>query len=160
MYLERCACPRSSHTRNHGGVTPSVRYEESSRQNFVRLVQSHAKGGLVLVHPVPRIMLEGLRPFGLKSHEMRACPRASTTRNQASETLTVQYEVASETCPRPSITSNQAGGTSSVNFNVVRKVSISSFVWFEETSRRGFVPLVRCHAKGMLVLIRRVQGIK
>ena len=160
MNSERCACPRSSGTRNHGGVTSSIWYEESNRQNFIRLVQSRAKGGLVLVHLVPGIMLEELRPSGLKSHEMRACPRPSTTRDQASETLTVRYEVTSETCPRPFVTSNQADGTSSVNFNVVRKVSISSSVWFEESSRQDFVPLVQCHMKDVLVLIRQVRGIK
>ena len=160
MYRERCACPRSFGTRNHGGMTSSIRYEECSRQNFVRMVRSHAKGGLVLIHPVPGIMLKGLRPSGLKSHEMRACPHPSATRNQASETSTVRYEVASEMCPRPSVTSNQVGGTSSVNYNVVRKVSISFSIWFVQTSRQDFIPLVRCHVKGVLVLIRRVRGIK
>ena len=144
-----------------GGLALSVRYDESCKLDIVYLVRSRAKGGLVLAHPVSGIMLERLRPSGLKSHERRACPRCpSTMRNQASETLTVRYKVTSETCPRPFVTSNQAGGTSSVNYNVVRKVSISSSIWFEETSRRDFVPLVRCHAKGVLVLIRRVRGIK
>ena len=145
MSRERCTCPRSSGTRNHGGVTSSVRYkvvryeglsssvkyEESSRQNFIHPVRSHMKGGLVLVHPVPGIKWEGLHLFASKSHEMRACPRPFATRNQASETLTIRYEVT-------------------------RMEGLSSSVRYEESSRWDFVHQLRCRAKGRHILFHPV----
>ena len=81
MSRERGACPRPFGTWNVVGGTSSVRYEdtrkdnlcssvwyeESSRLDYVRQVQSRAKGELVIVHPVRGINQAGLRPSGMKS---------------------------------------------------------------------------------------------
>ena len=50
----------------------SVRYEESSKWDFLRPVRSRAKGKFVDVHPVRGIKWKGLRQSGTKSCEMRA----------------------------------------------------------------------------------------
>ena len=80
-------------SRAIGGHLISVRYEESSMRDFVRPVRSHVKGGLVLVCPVREIKLAGLRPFGTKSCERRACPHMFGTRNRAGYTSSIHYEV-------------------------------------------------------------------
>ena len=98
---------RLSGTKSHkGSFSMSVRYEQSSMQDFVHLVRILMKLKLVLIRPVPGITWEGLRPFGTKSRKMRACPCHSGTRNQAS-------------------------GTSYVWFKVARKESMSSSYWYE-----------------------------
>ena len=125
---ERSASPRPSGTMNQAGRTSSVRYEgvrmestssfvryeESSRQNFVCLLRSRAIGMLVLVRLVRGIKSAGLRPYGTKSHEGRACPCLTSRRNQS-------------------------GGTSSIRYEVVQKESLSSFVRYEESRRWDFV---------------------
>ena len=45
----------------------SIKYEESTRQDFVRPERSHAIGGYIIVRPVRRIKHTGLRPFDMKS---------------------------------------------------------------------------------------------
>ena len=70
-----------------------VRYEESSRQDFIHPVHRLVIGGLVLIGPVRGIMHAGLRSFGLISHEKGACPHQYGTRNHAGCTLSVRYEV-------------------------------------------------------------------
>ena len=82
--------------------------------DFVRPVRSRAKGEQVLVRPVQGITLAGLRPSGTKSHEMKACPLLSGTRNQA-------------------------GGTPFVCYEVARKEGMSSTNWYVELSRRDYV---------------------
>ena len=57
---------------------------------------------------------EGLRPSCTKSCGRRACSYLSVMRNQV-------------------------GGTSSVRYEVVRTESLSSFVWYEESSKLEFV---------------------
>ena len=101
-----------------GSLSSSVRYEESSMLEFVRLGRSHVKQKLVLVCPVPRLKWEGHRPFGTNSHEMRTCPRPSDTRNQSGRNSSVRYEVA-------------------------RMVSLSLSIRYEETSWLDFISLVR-----------------
>ena len=105
---ERRASPCPSGTWNIAGVISSVwfevsqkvclsssfRYKESSKWDFVRLVQSHAKGEHVLVRLVQGITLARLRPSGMKSRKMKAYPLPSDTRNQAGGTPFVRYEVA------------------------------------------------------------------
>ena len=126
---ERRACPHLSGIRNHAGGTssicnevtrketmsPSVRYEESSRQDFVRLVCSRAIGGHILVRLVRGNMHAGLHTFGTKSRERRACPRLSGMRNQAGGISFVQYEVARNgSSSLPVWERDQAGGPLSV----------------------------------------------
>ena len=76
----------------------------------------------------------GIHSFGTKSRKRRACPRLSNTRNQAS-------------------------GTSYVRYDVTRKESLSSSIRYVESSRRDFVHLVRRRAKGELVLVCPIRGI-
>ena len=123
LSCERKACPLSSGTRNQAGSTSSVRYEvvrkmclsssiqcrESSRQHFVHLIRCCAKGGLALVHQVRGIKQAGLRPSGMNWREWRAYPPESGTRNKARWTSSVQYDVA-------------------------QMESLSSFVWYKESS--------------------------
>ena len=90
---------------------------------------------LVLIRPVPEIKCEGVRPSSTKSRETRACPRPSRTKNQASGTLSVWYEV-------------------------VQKDGLSSSVWNEESSRQNFIHPLRSHVNGEYVLLRLVRGIK
>ena len=66
-----------------------VRYEKSSKRDFVHLVRSHVIRGHVLVCLVRRIKHAGLHPFGTNSRKRRACPRPSGTRNHASWTSSV-----------------------------------------------------------------------
>ena len=115
--LERTACPcpfgswnnagRTSYVWNEvarmEGLSTSIRYEESSRQNFIHLVQSYSKGGFVLIRlvrcrvkgklvlfrSVRGIKLAKLHTTGPKSCEWRACPCQSGTRNQAGGTSSV-----------------------------------------------------------------------
>ena len=42
-------------------------------------------------------------------------------------------------CPRPFGTRNQVGGTSSVLYEVVRKESLSSSIWYKESSTQDIV---------------------
>ena len=63
-------------------------------------------------------------------------------------------------CPHPSSMGNQAGWTSSVRYEVTRKESLSTSVWYDESSRRDFVHQVQSSVKGELVLVRPVLGIK
>ena len=105
---ERKPCPFPSSMRNQARETSLIwydvarkecmssfiRYEESSRCDFVCPERSRALGGLVLVCLVRGIKLAGLRPFGTKSRDWRACPRPSCRINQANGTSSVQYEVA------------------------------------------------------------------
>ena len=128
---DRRAHPRLSGTRNQAsgtsfdryvivrkeGKSSSIRYEKSSKQDFVRLVQSHVKEVLVLVHLVRGIKQAAVRPSGTKSRERRACPRPSGNRNQA-------------------------GGTSSIMYEVVRMEGLPSSVRYEKLSTLDFVCLV------------------
>ena len=54
---------------------------------------------------------------------------------------------------------NQAGRTSPDWYDVGRKVCLSSFIGYEESSRLDFVRSVRSHAKGGLDLVHPVRGI-
>ena len=141
-----CAYPCPSVMRNQAGGTSSIRYEvkrkesmtssfhneESSRRDFIRLIGSRAIGGLVLVRLVRGIKQAGLRQSGMMSHDRRACPCHSSTRNQASWTSSVWYEV-------------------------VRKAFMSSSVLYDESSRRDFVRPERSFVKGGLHLVRMVR---
>ena len=94
---ERRACPRPFCTLNVVGrassiryedarkqnLSSSVRYDESSRRDFVRLVRSCVIGDLVIVYPVRRINEVELCPSCMMSRERIACHRPSNTRNQA-----------------------------------------------------------------------------
>ena len=55
---------------------------------------------------------------------------------------------------------NQACEISSVLYEVTQKECLTLFVQYEESSRLDFVSLVRRHAKGELVLVLSVRGIK
>ena len=79
--------------------------------------------------------MAGLRPSGSKSLERCACLRPSGTRNQAS-------------------------GTSSVRYEVAQKESMSLSVRYEESRRQDFVRPVQSHTKGKFVLFHPVRGIK
>ena len=191
-------CPRPSDTSNLSGgnssvryevarklsLSSSIRYEDSSRQDFVRLVRSHVERKLVLVRPVQGFKWERLRLFGTKKRKKRACPRPFGTRNQSSGTSSIWYEVAQmeglplfvlyegikhaglrlsrmksrerSAYPRPSGTRNQVGRTSSIRYKDVRKENLSSSVRYEETSRRDFVSPVPSHVEGEIVLVRLV----
>ena len=90
-----------------------VRYEESSRWDYICLLQSRSNGGLVLVHLVRGFKQAGLRPSGMKSCESIACPHPSGARNQAGGTSSVRYEVARKESLSPFVRcANQVGGTS------------------------------------------------
>ena len=78
-----------------------------------------------------------------KSCNWRAGPRPFSTRNQACRTSSAWTRIA---CPRPIGTRNQAGGT--------------SFVQYEKLRGRDFDRLVRKCAKGKLVLVYTLRGIK
>ena len=141
-------------TRNEG-LSSSIQYEESSKRDFVRPIRSCAKGWLVLVRLERGIKQAGLRPSVTKSCDRNACPRPAGTRNQASGTTSIQYEVVqgellhvcplrgiklavlrtSSTksrewwaCPRLSDTRIQLGGNSSVRYKVKREECLSSSV--------------------------------
>ena len=116
-------------------MSSSVRHGESRWRDFVCLLRSRSKGGLVLVRLVRGIKQVGLRPFGTKLCEWRACPCSSGTRIQS-------------------------GKTSSVRYEVTRKESLSYSDGCEESSRQDFVCPVQSCVKGGLVLVRPVQGIK
>ena len=104
---ERRTCTRLSDKRNQSGrnslvryvvarnesLSSSVRYEESSRRDFICPVQSGAKRKLVIVRRVPGIMREGHCPSVTKSPKRTASPRPVGTTNHASETTSLQYEV-------------------------------------------------------------------
>ena len=146
---ESSACPCPTSRRNQVGGTSSiryggaqkeslsssVRYEESRWWDFAYSIRSHAKGGLVLVRQVQRIMQVGLRPSGTTSREWRASPPPSGMRNQAGKSSSVRYEVE-------------------------RKKGLSSSVQYEESSRLYFVRPVRSHTKRELFLVLPVQGMK
>ena len=69
-------------------------------------------------------------------------------RNQAGGTSSTQYKVHKrKPCPCPSGTWNKAS-------------SLSSFVMYDESSRRDFIRLVRSRVKGGLDLARTVRGIR
>ena len=195
---ERRTCPRLSDTRNLSGGHSSIRYEvaqklclslsiwyeDSSKQDFVRLIRSRVKRKLVLVRLVQGFKWERLRPFGTMKREKRACPRPSSTRIQASGTSSIRYKVTRmeglslfiqyegikhtglhlssmksrkrSAYPRPSSTRNQVGGTSSVRYEDVRKENLSSSVRYEETSRRDFICLAPSRLKGEIVLVHLV----
>ena len=123
MSREQRACPRLSGTRKQSGGNSTV------------LVRSHAKGGLVLVRPVRGTKQAGLRPSGTKSRETKACPRPSSTRNQA-------------------------GGTSPDRYEVMQSEGLSSSVRYEKLSKRDFVRLVQSYGKGWLVRFCLARGIK
>ena len=146
---DRRTCPRPSDTWNQSGGNSSVRYEvernvslpssvwyeESSWLDFVRLVRSRAKGEHVLVRLVRGIKHVGHRPSSTKSHERRACPHLSGTRNQAS-------------------------GTTSIRYKVARKEGLYSSVQYEDSSKQDYVLPVRSRAKAQHVLIHLVRAIK
>ena len=117
--------------------------------DFVRPVRSHTKGGLVLVCPVREIKLAGLRPFGTKSCERRTCPHTSGTRNRASYTSSIQYEVT-----------RKESLSSSLRYDVTRKESFSSSVRCKESRGWEFVCPIRSSVKGELVLVRPDRGIE
>ena len=75
-------------------LSSSVRYVESIRQEFVRLVGSRAKGELVLVRLVLGIKLAGHRLSGTKLSETKASPHPFGTRNQVGGTSSIRYDVA------------------------------------------------------------------
>ena len=145
---ERKACSHPSGTRNQAsGTSPvqyevtrkkssssSVRYEESSRQDFVHLVRRHAKGEHVPVCPVRGINQAGIRQSDTKLRERRACLRQSETRNQVGKTSSIWYEV----------TQNE---------------SLSSSVEYQESCERDFVRLLRSRVKGQQVLVQLVRQI-
>ena len=116
-------------------LSSSVRYDETSRRDFVRLVRSCVIGDLVIVNPVRGI------------NEVELCPSCMMSRERIA-------------CHRPSNTRNQAGGASSVQHEVTRKESLSSSICYEESSMRDFVRPIRSRVKGELVLVRSVRGIK
>ena len=62
--------------------------------------------------------------------------------------------------PRPSGMRNQASGTSSVQYEVARKERLSASIWYEVSSGRDFVSLVRSRAKRGIVLVLPVRRIK
>ena len=122
MSRERRVCPRPFGTRNQASGTSSVRYEvvqragssssvlydESSRQDFVRPLQSHVKEEHVHVRLVRDIKQVGLHQSSSNSH----------------------------------------------------MESLSTFLQYEESSRRDFIRLVRCHVIGGHVLVGPVRRIK
>ena len=61
------------------GLSSSVKYNESSWWDFVRLVRRHAKAKHVLFCPVRGIKQAGLRPSLTKSQDWMASPRPSGT---------------------------------------------------------------------------------
>ena len=146
---ERSASPRLSGKGNQAGGTSSiqyegvqtesmsssVRYKESSRRDFVCLLRSRTIGWLVLVCLVRGIKQAGLHLSSTKSRDRMACFSPSGMRNQA-------------------------GWTSFVWYKVVRKESLTSKVWYEESSTQDFVHSVQNHAKGDLDLDNPVRGIK
>ena len=103
--------PRPSGMRNHAlrtsfiqsevvqklSLSSFVRYEESSRWDFVHLVRRRAKGEHVLVCPIRGINQAGIRQFGTKSRERSACPRPFGTKSHETNAR-----------PRPSSTRNHA----------------------------------------------------
>ena len=93
------------------------------------------KGGLVLIRLVRGIKQTALQSSSTKSHERRACPR-------------------------PSGTWKQVGVTSSIRYEVMRKESLSTSVWYDESCRQDFVHQVQSSVKEVLVLVRPVRGIQ
>ena len=131
---ERKPCPCPTDTWNKAsGMSSSVLYDESSRQDFVRPVRSRVKGGLDLVHTVQGIKHAGLRSSSTKLRERRTYPLPSDTRNQSGRNLSVRYEVT-------------------------RKVSLSSSKWYDESSRLDFVRPVRSRVKQILVLVNTKES--
>ena len=129
-------------------LSSCFRYKESSKWDFVCLVQSRVKGEHVLVCPVQGIMLAGLRSSFTKSRKRKACRRLPGTRYQVGGTTSVRFEVTQaelvhvrpvrgimqaglclsvtksrkrRACPRLAGTSYQAGGTTSVRFEVAQE---------------------------------------
>ena len=150
MMCERKACSLSSSMRNQAGRTSYVRsevtrmeglsfvwYEESSRQD--------------------------IHPYGTKLVERRVCPRPSGTMSRESKACPLSSGMMSrewKACPLPSGKRNQVGRTSSVQYEVTRKKCLSSSIRYKESSRWHFVHPIRSRAKGGLVLVRQVKGIK
>ena len=73
-------------------LSSSVWYEESSERDFIRLVRSRVKQGLVLVCSIRRIEEAGLRPSSTKSRERKASPPPFSTTNQAGRNSSIWYE--------------------------------------------------------------------
>ena len=159
-----------------------------NKADFVHPVRSRAIGGHVIVPLVRGIKHAGLLSSDTKSRERRACPRPSGMRNQAGRTSSVRYEVMRKeglspsvwykeieqaalppssmksherkTCPHLFGMRNHVSGTSSVRYEVVRKESLSTFVQYEESSKRNFFRPVQSSEKGELVLVCSEEGIK
>ena len=124
-----------------------VWYEELSWQDFARPVCSHAIGGHVVVRPIQGIKHVGLHLSGTKSHERRACPHPSGTRNQAGWTSSIRFEESSMQDFVHQVRSRMKGGL--VLIRLVRGIS-----------RLHFNHPVRSHTKGELVHSRPVCGNK
>ena len=83
----------------------------------------------------------------MKSRERRACTRPSDMRNQAGETLSVQYEVVQTESMSTSAWYEELSRRDFVSPLQSRaKGGLSSFIRYEESSQRDFARLVRSHA--------------
>ena len=146
---------------NHAGWTLSVQYDESCRLDFVRPVQSRAKQEHVFVNPVRGIKQARLRLSGQsRTKVVLVYVQPEGGINPAGLRLFDTKTRKRRACSHLSGTRNHAGGTSSIWYKVTQKESLSSFVWYGESSRRDFVHPVRCRMKRELVLVRLVGGIK
>ena len=127
-----------------------MQYEESSRRDFVHPVRRRAKGELVLVCPKRGINHCGIRQSITKSRERRACPRPFDTKLRETKACPRPFDTKlreTKACPRPLGTRIHAGWTSFVRYEVVRKKSMSSSSWYEESSRQDHVPPARSHTR-------------
>ena len=143
---ERSACPHPSGTGNQAGgsssilyevvrmesTSSSVRNEESSRRNFVCLVRSRTNGDLVLVLLVRGIKHAGIRTSGTKSHNWRAYPIPSGTKNQAAGTSSVM-SLERRVCPRPSSTMSRERNACPLPSSMRNQRGRTSYVWTEVT---------------------------
>ena len=122
------ACQRPSGTRNTAsgtsaiwyviarleGTSSSIRYNESSMQDFEHPERSPANGGLVLVCPIRGNNQAGIRLMSMKTRKRRKLVCQVQGIKQARLHMSGTKSHETRACTRPCGSMNQAGWTSSV----------------------------------------------
>ena len=142
-------------------MSSCVRYEETSKRDFVRLYKVARRAKLVLVRPIRGNKQAGLGLPGLSRKKGQTCHRLSGTRKQASGLrLPGQSLKKGQTYPHPFGTRKQASRTTSAQTKSQEGVNLSSSVWYKETSKRDFVRPYKVARRGKLVHVRSARGNK